>query len=68
MVAALGVFFGYPIQFFVMIKILWPPLKRNLAIAQQYPIASQVILRFVFVLLTSKCKINTIESLIISNM
>lgn len=53
-VAALGVFFGYPIQFFVMMKILWPPVKRGYGCAQKYPITIQVILRFIMVMLTCK--------------
>ncbi|EDV91934.1 proton-coupled amino acid transporter 4 isoform X2 [Drosophila grimshawi] len=51
-VAALGVFFGYPIQFFVMMKILWPPVKRANGCAQKYPITMQVALRFIMVMLT----------------
>uniref|UniRef100_A0A1B0A3G6 Amino acid transporter transmembrane domain-containing protein n=1 Tax=Glossina pallidipes TaxID=7398 RepID=A0A1B0A3G6_GLOPL len=51
-VAALGVFFGYPIQFFVMIKILWPPLKQHLSYAQSHPIQTQVALRFILILMT----------------
>lgn len=51
-VAALGVFFGYPIQFFVMMKIIWPPVKRGYGCAQKYPITLQVILRFFMVMLT----------------
>ncbi|ALC49172.1 CG4991, partial [Drosophila busckii] len=51
-VAALGVFFGYPIQFFVMIKILWPPVKRANSCAQKYPITMQVALRFVMIMMT----------------
>ncbi|KAH8411631.1 hypothetical protein KR215_007697, partial [Drosophila sulfurigaster] len=51
-VAALGVFFGYPIQFFVMMKILWPPFKRSYNCAQKNPITIQVILRFFMVMLT----------------
>ncbi|KAL7743361.1 hypothetical protein ACLKA6_008338 [Drosophila palustris] len=51
-VAALGVFFGYPIQFFVMMKILWPPVKRGYSCAQKYPITVQVMLRFIMVMLT----------------
>ncbi|XP_015041474.1 proton-coupled amino acid transporter-like protein CG1139 isoform X2 [Drosophila persimilis] len=51
-VAALGVFLGYPIQFFVMMKILWPPLKRSNSCAQKYPISMQVALRFVMVMMT----------------
>ncbi|XP_017067393.1 proton-coupled amino acid transporter-like protein CG1139 isoform X1 [Drosophila eugracilis] len=51
-VAALGVFLGYPIQFFVMIKILWPPLKRSNNCAQKYPITIQVCLRFIMVMMT----------------
>ncbi|XP_030378761.1 proton-coupled amino acid transporter-like protein CG1139 isoform X2 [Scaptodrosophila lebanonensis] len=51
-VAALGVFFGYPIQFFVMIKILWPPVKRSYSCAQKYPITLQVILRFIMIMMT----------------
>ncbi|KAI8127858.1 Proton-coupled amino acid transporter 4 [Lucilia cuprina] len=50
--AALGVFFGYPIQFFIMIRIIWPPMKQNYNSAQKYPITLQVILRFIMVLLT----------------
>ncbi|XP_061395123.1 proton-coupled amino acid transporter 1-like, partial [Musca vetustissima] len=50
--AALGVFFGYPIQFFVMMKIIWPPLKQNMAAAQKRPITVQVMFRFIMVLLT----------------
>uniref|UniRef100_A0A1L8EDA2 Putative amino acid transporter n=1 Tax=Haematobia irritans TaxID=7368 RepID=A0A1L8EDA2_HAEIR len=50
--AALGVFFGYPIQFFVMMKILWPPMKHNMACAQQRPITIQVVFRFIMVLMT----------------
>jgi len=53
-VAALGVFLGYPIQFFVMMKILWPPLKRSNNCAQKYPITMQVCLRFVMVMMTCK--------------
>ncbi|KRF82435.1 proton-coupled amino acid transporter-like protein pathetic isoform X1 [Drosophila virilis] len=52
MVAALGVFFGYPIQFFVMMKILWPPVKRANGCAQKYPITMQVALRFVMIMMT----------------
>ncbi|KMZ10285.1 proton-coupled amino acid transporter-like protein CG1139 isoform X1 [Drosophila simulans] len=51
-IAALGVFLGYPIQFFVMIKILWPPLKRSSNCSQKYPITSQVCLRFFMVMMT----------------
>ncbi|XP_068154918.1 proton-coupled amino acid transporter-like protein CG1139 isoform X2 [Drosophila tropicalis] len=51
-VAAMGVFFGYPIQFFVMMKILWPPLKRSNGCAQKYPITMQVCLRFIMVMMT----------------
>ncbi|XP_030379956.1 proton-coupled amino acid transporter 4-like [Scaptodrosophila lebanonensis] len=51
-VAALGVFFGYPIQFFVMIKILWPPVKRSYSCAQKYPITLQVIWRFIMIMMT----------------
>lgn len=54
MIAALGVFLGYPIQFFVMIKILWPPLKRSNNCTQKYPITSQVCLRFFMVMMTCK--------------
>lgn len=54
MVAALGVFFGYPIQFFVMMKILWPPVKRNNSCAQKYPITMQVALRFIMIMMTCK--------------
>ncbi|XP_011295206.2 neutral amino acid uniporter 4 [Musca domestica] len=50
--AALGVFFGYPIQFFVMMKIIWPPVKQNMAVAQRRPITVQVMFRFIMVLLT----------------
>ncbi|XP_073832302.1 neutral amino acid uniporter 4 [Musca autumnalis] len=50
--AALGVFFGYPIQFFVMMKIIWPPLKQNMAVAQRRPITVQVMFRFVMIMLT----------------
>ncbi|XP_039227267.1 proton-coupled amino acid transporter-like protein CG1139 isoform X2 [Drosophila yakuba] len=51
-IAALGVFLGYPIQFFVMMKILWPPLKRSNNCAQKYPITMQVCLRFFMVMMT----------------
>ncbi|XP_017056203.1 proton-coupled amino acid transporter-like protein CG1139 isoform X2 [Drosophila ficusphila] len=51
-IAAVGVFLGYPIQFFVMIKILWPPLKRSNDCAQKYPITMQVCLRFIMVMMT----------------
>ncbi|XP_070074424.1 proton-coupled amino acid transporter-like protein CG1139 isoform X1 [Drosophila takahashii] len=51
-VAALGVFLGYPIQFFVMIKILWPPIKRTNNCSQKYPITMQVCLRFFMVMMT----------------
>ncbi|KAH8397772.1 hypothetical protein KR222_000967, partial [Zaprionus bogoriensis] len=51
-VAAMGVFFGYPIQFFVMMKILWPPVKRGYSCAQKYPITVQVVLRFIMVMMT----------------
>ncbi|KAH8344781.1 hypothetical protein KR067_007382, partial [Drosophila pandora] len=51
-VAALGVFLGYPIQFFVMIKIIWPPIKRSNECAQKYPITMQVCLRFVMCMMT----------------
>lgn len=53
-VAALGVFFGYPIQFFVMMKIIWPPVKRGYGCAQKYPITIQVVFRFIMVMLTCK--------------
>lgn len=52
MIAALGVFFGYPIQFFVMMKILWPPVKRANGCAQKYPITMQVALRFIMIMMT----------------
>lgn len=58
MVAALGVFFGYPIQFFVMMKILWPPVKRANGCAQKYPITMQVGLRFVMIMMTCKLEIH----------
>lgn len=51
-VAATGVFMGYPIQFFILIKIIWVPLKQSSRAAQQYPITLQVILRFFLVLST----------------
>lgn len=54
-IAALGVFFGYPIQFFVMMKIIWPPVKRGYSCAQKYPITMQVMLRFIMIMLTCKC-------------
>lgn len=52
--AALGVFFGYPIQFFIMIRIIWPNIKQNSSNAQKYPITIQVVLRFFMVLCTCK--------------
>ena len=52
--AALGVFFGYPIQFFIMIRIIWPNIKQNSTNAQKYPITIQVVLRFFMVLCTCK--------------
>lgn len=54
--AALGVFFGYPIQFYIMIRIIWVPMKQSSTAAQKYPITIQVILRFFLVLLTCKFK------------
>ncbi|XP_037937740.1 proton-coupled amino acid transporter-like protein pathetic [Teleopsis dalmanni] len=51
-IAALGVFFGYPIQFFIMIRIIWPPMKESSSCTQKFPITIQVILRFIMVILT----------------
>ncbi|XP_017487809.1 PREDICTED: proton-coupled amino acid transporter 4-like [Rhagoletis zephyria] len=51
-VAAMGVFFGYPIQFFILIKIIWAPTKQSCGAAQKYPITFQVLLRFFMVLCT----------------
>ncbi|XP_011178902.2 proton-coupled amino acid transporter-like protein pathetic [Zeugodacus cucurbitae] len=51
-VAAMGVFFGYPIQFFILIKIIWKPMKESCGVAQKYPISIQVVLRFIMVLCT----------------
>ncbi|KAM7348057.1 proton-coupled amino acid transporter-like protein pathetic [Cochliomyia hominivorax] len=51
-VAALGVFFGYPIQFYIMIRIIWVPMKQGSPAAQKYPITIQVVLRFFMVLFT----------------
>lgn len=65
-IAALGVFFGYPIQFFVMMKILWPPVKRGYGCAQKYPITIQVILRFIMVMLTCKYSQQIIVSIAIT--
>lgn len=51
-VAAMGVFFGYPIQFFILIKIIWKPMKESCGVAQSYPITVQVVLRFIMVMCT----------------
>ncbi|XP_018786627.1 PREDICTED: proton-coupled amino acid transporter 4 [Bactrocera latifrons] len=51
-VAALGVFFGYPIQFFILIKIIWKPMKESCGVAQSYPITVQVVFRFIMVMCT----------------
>ncbi|XP_067639718.1 proton-coupled amino acid transporter 1 isoform X2 [Eurosta solidaginis] len=48
--AAIGVFLGYPIQFFVLITIIWKPMKGGFDVTQNYPITMQVLLRFILVL------------------
>ncbi|KAL9880495.1 proton-coupled amino acid transporter 3-like [Glossina fuscipes fuscipes] len=52
LVAALGVFFGYPIQFFIMFNIIWLPMLQRWKFVQGYRLIVEVSLRFIFIVLT----------------
>lgn len=52
LMVALGVAFGYPIQFFVAIQILFPPLLGAITVGQKSPVISELIFRTFMVLVT----------------
>lgn len=51
--ASLGVFFGYPLQFYVPVKIMWPSVKNGLKI-HKHPLLGEVIFRALLVICTCK--------------
>ncbi|KAL7027975.1 hypothetical protein ACKWTF_005669 [Chironomus riparius] len=42
---AIGVLFGYPIQFFVAIQILFPPIVEKIEFARKSPVTAELIFR-----------------------
>lgn len=49
--ASLGVFFGYPLQFYVPVKIMWPGVRSSLKI-QKRPLIGEIIFRAFLVVCT----------------
>ncbi|KAL5275592.1 SLC36A4 family protein [Megaselia abdita] len=51
--ASLGVFFGYPLQFYVPVKIMWPGVKKVFKV-QKHPLIGEIIFRACLVVCTYK--------------
>ncbi|XP_055913604.1 proton-coupled amino acid transporter 1 isoform X2 [Eupeodes corollae] len=50
-IAALGVFFGYPLQFYILIQIMWPGVKDSINCTKR-PLMGELFFRTLMVLLT----------------
>lgn len=47
-----GVILGYAIQFFIPIEIMFPSIRKQFSLAENYPLASERVFRTVMVLVT----------------
>lgn len=56
--ASMGVFFGYPLQFYVPVKIMWPGIKNALKV-HKHPLIGEIIFRVLLVFLTCEYSIVT---------
>ncbi|XP_055843055.1 neutral amino acid uniporter 4 [Episyrphus balteatus] len=50
-VAALGVFFGYPLQFYILIQIVWPGMQESMN-CNKRPLMGELFFRTIMILLT----------------